>query len=95
MSIVLAAAQVQGGKLVSQSGNITAWQNNTLSFRNPDGLKFVPVVSPCATTLPYITSLPWIKEIGPDYIEVRDTALDTGGRVFDASNFTVVVVSLP
>jgi hypothetical protein len=94
MSEVLAAARIENGKLIAKTGNITAWQNNTLSFSNPGNKVFVPVVSDCDSA-PFITNTHWIQDVGPDFIVVKLKAMDTGDRVYNATNFTAIIVSTP
>src|SRR5207248_2668784 len=68
---ILAAARIEAGKLREHTQNITAWQDNKLSFEIENKYKdhFVPIVSHCHN-VSYVTSSYWIKEIGPEYITV-------------------------
>ena len=46
---ILAAARIEAGKLREHTQNITAWQDNKLSFEIENKYKdhFVPIVSHC------------------------------------------------
>ncbi|CAN7580896.1 MULTISPECIES: hypothetical protein [Rhizobium] len=93
MSVVLAAARVKDGQLAEHTANVT-WENDKLSFEIDGKYKnnFVPVVSHCRHSA-YVTSSYWIKEVGPEYITVEQSAQDTSGRVFPPTNFTAIIVS--
>jgi hypothetical protein len=92
--VVLAAAQVTAGQLGPHTSNVK-WENNILSFEIAEKYKgnFVPVVSHCHN-VPYITSSHWIKQIGPEYIVVMQSAQDTSGRTYPPTDFTAVIVGL-
>ncbi len=93
MSVVLAAARIREGQLAEHTANVS-WENNKLSFEIAGKYKgnFVPVVSHCHNVA-YVTSSYWIKEIGPEYITVMQSAQDTSGRVYPPTDFTAIIVS--
>lgn len=94
MATILAAARIEGGQLDrSRSTRNVRWENNILSFEidERDKNSFVPMISHCVNR-PYITSTHWIKQIGPEYIVVMQSAQDTSGRVYPPTDFTAVII---
>jgi hypothetical protein len=67
--------------------------SKTLTFPNPSNLKFIPAISEYKTT-PYITTIYWINDIGPDFIGVNQNALDTRGETAYPTDFTAIIVSI-
>lgn len=94
MASILAAAHVEGGCLdkARSTGNVR-WENGILSFEidERDKNSYVPIITHCVNR-PYITSSHWIKQIGPEYIVVMQSAQDTSGRVYPPTDFTAVIV---
>ncbi|TJV70739.1 MAG: hypothetical protein E5X76_18255 [Mesorhizobium sp.] len=91
--VILAAARIKEGQLIDGTANVR-WQDNILSFEIEEKYKghFVPVISLCHN-VPYITQSYWIKQIGPEWISVMQSAQDTSGRVFPPTDFTAIIVS--
>jgi hypothetical protein len=94
--VTLAALTVRGGKLASSSEGVSYdSETGVVSFPNPRGLHFVPVISDAAPndTPHYITTTHYIREIGStNQFKVWSTALDTTDRNYAPSYFTAVVV---
>lgn len=90
---ILAMISVHDGIIVSKSDGVTFDRSSGMvSFPNPEGLPFVPVISDFQRTL-YTTQTHFIREIqGANKFTVWQTALDTGDRNWPPSNFTAVVV---
>ena len=90
---ILALAQVKDGKLLYNSGGVLfEATTGTISFSNPKGLTFFPMISDTQEG-PYITTIHWIQKIEqPNRFVVRQKALDTGDRTWPPTNFTAIVV---
>jgi len=94
---ILAVAAVRKKQLLSHSeGVIFDPPTGLISFPNPRGLPFIPLVSDFGDrNTTYITDTHYIQGVlGTDKFFVRAKALDTGGaeRTADAHDFTVVVL---
>jgi hypothetical protein len=93
---VLALAEVRGGRLVFQTAGVSyrvSGRDGILSFPNPKGLKFVPLLSDVSETT-YITRTHFFLKIEGNKVRIRDKALDTKGeeRTFAPGSFNAVII---
>jgi hypothetical protein len=93
-SRILASASIVDGQLISITDGATMDLNTgRLAFSNPSGLRFVPITSAYRQMgQAYTTRSCYTREIGQNYIVLKESALDTSGRVFPAGNCSVTIV---
>ncbi|HZP75415.1 MAG TPA: hypothetical protein VFB45_04665 [Pseudolabrys sp.] len=93
---IKAAGRVKAGVLEagysSHGVNFDA-KSGRIVFPNNERHGYTALVSNSAEE-PYITTTHWVAEFGPNYIVVKQHALDTGGagRTFPASDFTFAII---
>jgi hypothetical protein len=90
---ILGIVQVKDGKVYSGSNGVAFDQSTGLvTFPNPKGLPFAPVISDSQDN-PYITDTHWIKKVlAPDKFIVGCKAMDTSNRTYPPHDFTAVVL---
>ncbi len=96
---MLAVAAVRKRALISSSEGVEFDAGaGLLSFRNPEGLPFVPIIADFGDRdTKYITDTHYIQGTsGTDKVFIRAKALDTGGveRTADAHDFTAVIFGI-
>src|SRR5271166_1474119 len=91
---VIASGFVKGGKIASlNEGAALDLPSGKLTFPNPAGLKFTPMLTAISPNGVYLTGDCFVKSIGTDNVVLAQGALDTGGRVFPLTDCAFMVVS--
>jgi hypothetical protein len=89
---VLAIAYIRERRLSHSSAGVSFDPTNgVVTFPNPKGLPFVPVIS-TVRDLHYATEMNYIREVGASSFRVWKTTLDTGDRNSSPADFAAVVI---
>jgi hypothetical protein len=90
---ILAAGVVRGGQAIYSSRG-TSFDPGTgrVSFPNPKGLKFIPIIAAISPNAQFVTESCYVRSIGPDFFILWQGAQDTSGRNEPPRDCTFTVV---
>jgi hypothetical protein len=90
---ILAMAEVKASRLVYNSDGVSFDSGNgTITFPNPNNLKFVPVMSYISENGTYATQTVYAKTFTNNSVVVWQGALDTTGQNGPPRSFTLIVI---